>query len=140
MKYIPTLFIALIVATAVIAAPPRRPPRHEGGLPARVLADFLDLTAAQQDQVKGFHETLRTTVEPLRDQERELREKIKAAVDAGNAQQAGELMIAEKNLRQQFKAAHDAFSTSFASILTPEQKAKWDVYQELQEARREARH
>jgi Spy/CpxP family protein refolding chaperone len=138
MKYLPALLVSLIVASAVIAAPPQRPPRRDA-LPPRVLADFLDLTSAQQDQVKTFHERLRTTLEPLRVQRREAREKIRTAVDAGNAEQAGELMIAGKELRQQFKAAHDTFKTSFASILTPAQKAKWEVYQELREARREAR-
>ena len=132
MKYLPALFVSLIVASALLAAPPRRPPR--------VLADFLDLTATQQDQAKIFREKLRTTVEPLRQQRRATREKIKSAVDAGNAEQAGELLIAEKELRLQFKAAHDTFESSFASILTPAQKAKWDVYRELREARHEARH
>jgi len=121
MKRIPIVILSLILAVAALAKPSRR-----GNL-----AEVLDLNEQQQEQLKALRETLRTTVEPLREQKRDLREQIKAAVDAGNAQQAGELLISEKALREQFKAAHQSFETSFEKILTPEQKQKWDVYKEM---------
>jgi len=126
MKRIAIVVLSLIVAVAAIAKPSRR-----GNL-----SEILDLTTEQQEQLKALRETLRTTVEPLREQKRELREQIDAAVDAGNAQQAGQLVISERALREQFKAAHESFETSFEQILTPEQKQKWDTHKETRTPRR----
>jgi Spy/CpxP family protein refolding chaperone len=82
---------------------------------------------------------MRTTIEPLREQQKANHEAIRAAVEAGNAAQAGQLLITNHNLGQQIKAAHDTFQTAFEALLTAEQKAKWDVYQEIVEIRRQPR-
>ena len=147
MKRTLTLFaLVLIIAAVAVAAPPARPAAGPGGPPPRgeagilspeQLAEFLGLTDAQKDQARLLADTMRGTIAPLRDQLRTNREQVEAAVDAGNAQHAGELLIASKALRDQVKAARDTFKTSFEAMLTTEQKAKFAVYNEIVELRHE---
>ena len=155
MKRILFPILIVLVAAAAIAAGPQRgpgsgpmagPQQGAGGpqgpgpdgeiLPPRALAEFLGLTETQIEQLAALRETLRTTVQPLIEQQRANHEQIEAALAAGNAAQAGQLLLDNYNLRPQIKAAHDAFAAAFAALLTPEQQAKWDVYQQLMELRR----
>ena len=114
-----------------------RPGGPGGELPPALLAEFLDLTEAQIAQVQSLRDTLRATVEPLHETQRANQEQLRAAVEAGDAAKAGALLVANHGIAQQIKAAHDAFRTSFEGILTSEQKAKFAVYQELLELRRD---
>lgn len=144
-----TILILTLITAAAIAAPrpgagaPQPQQQGPGGageiLPPPLLAQFLGLTEAQIAQVTPLRETLRATVEPLRDQMRENQEQIRAAVEAGNAAKAGELMVANYKIGQQIKAAHDAFQSAFEAILTSEQKAKLAIYEEIVALRRSAR-
>ena len=143
MKRISIFILITLIAVAAIAAPGRRPQQGQMGpgpneiLPPPQFADFLGLTDAQTAQIEPLREKLRTTIEPLREQQRANQEQIRAAVESGNSAQAGALAVANYNLRQQIKAAHDSFATSFEAILTAAQKAKFDVYQEIPDLRRE---
>lgn len=146
MKRILILTLILAVASAVVAAPPRpgsgAGPGAQGGprgeiLSPAALAEFLGLSEAQIEQSKAIREEMRAAIAPIRTQLRGLREQIEAALDAGNAQQAGTLMLQARALREQRKAAHQSADAKFEAILTAEQKAKWDVYQEIAELRRE---
>jgi Spy/CpxP family protein refolding chaperone len=146
MKRTVTLALLLAVAVTTFAMPggmrpgrndqSGRRPGAQGRLGPRQLAEFLDLSQAQQDQAKALHESMRTTIEPLRDQARANREAVKAAVDAGDAQKAGQLLVAGKATREQIKSAHDSFQAKFEALLTAEQKSKWAVAKELRESRR----
>lgn len=150
---IPILLITLIAVAAVAAPGPGRGPgggpgpgapqgQHQGPgeiLPPPLLAEFLGLTEAQIAQIQPLRETLRATVEPLAEQLRANQEQLRAAVDAGNAAEAGQLLIANHGIGQQIRAAHDTFQAAFEALLTSEQKAKWDVYQEISELRRSPR-
>lgn len=149
MKRISIFTLVTFIAVTAMAAPrPERGPRPGAGpqghgpaeiLPPQLLADFLDLSAAQIAQAQSLRDTLRDTVEPLREQLKANRDQIRDAVEAGNAAQAGGLLVANHAIHQQIKAAHDTFSTSFAAVLSAEQKAKWAVYQEIVELRRDRR-
>jgi Spy/CpxP family protein refolding chaperone len=155
MKRTLITFLILAVATAAIAAPPpgrpgRGPqgigpgpdgpgPRHGGAMSPAVLAEFLGLTDAQIAQVEALREQQEATIRPLREQMRANHEAIEEALASGNSARSGELMLASYNLRTQIKAAHDSYKTSFEALLTAEQKAKWAVYVELMELRKERR-
>ena len=152
MKRISIAIIITLIAVVALAAPgPGRGPangpggpqgQHQGPgeiLPPPLLAEFLGLTDAQIQQIQPLRETLRAAVEPLREQQKANQEQLRAAVDAGDAAAAGQLLITNHGLGQQIKAAHDTFETAFEALLTSEQKAKWDVYQEISELRRSPR-
>jgi Spy/CpxP family protein refolding chaperone len=154
-----TLALTLIVATAAVAAPQHRGagpggPGAPGGpgspqqgmqagharggeiLPPALLAEFLGLTEAQIASIQTLRESQRATIQPLVEQQRANREQIRAAVEAGDAAKAGALLVANHQIAQQIKAARDAFRTSVEALLTAEQKAKFAIYQEIQELRR----
>lgn len=114
----------------------RGPGGPRGILPPQALAEFLDLSDAQKEQAKALRTTLEEAVKPLREQTRANHEAIRAAVEAGNATAAGEKLIANDRLREQIKAEHDKFVTAFEAILNAAQKAKFEVFQEIQELRR----
>lgn len=148
MKRISILLVIVILAgTTTFAAtrpagpPPGPPPQQQQGpgpgeiLTPQQLAEFLDLTEAQIAQIAPLRETLRTTVQPLREQQRENGEKLRDAVEAGDAATAGQMAIANHLIGQQIKAAADAFKTAFEGLLTSEQKSKLAIYEEIVEIR-----
>jgi Spy/CpxP family protein refolding chaperone len=132
------ILLIILIATAATAAPPHARGPRPGPDPAMV-AKVLGLTAAQIEQAKALRETMRTTVEPLAETQKANHEQIEAAVEAGDATKAGTLMIANHQLAEQMKAAHDTFRTAFEALLTPEQKTKFEMMQELGEHRRPRR-
>jgi Spy/CpxP family protein refolding chaperone len=153
------LALALIVAASALAAPqhhgagpgkpggpggPATPQQgmqagHRGGggiLSPALLAEFLGLTEQQIAAIQTLRESQRSTIQPLIEQRRANQEQIRAAVEAGDAAKAGALLVANHQIAEQIKAARDAFRTSVEALLTAEQKAKFAVYQEIQELRR----
>ena len=138
--------ITLLITLAAVAQPRPRPRGAEGPGPGgpggmrgpgiERLADVLDLSDAQKSQAEALRATLEATVEPLGEQRRANHEAIKAAIDANDATAAGNAVIANAKLREQMKAAHDAFRTSFTAILTAEQKAKFEMLEEMRKSRR----
>lgn len=143
MKRILITILVLALATAAVAAPNQNrrpappPPQQQGGelLPPEAVAEFLELSESQLQQIETLSETLRATVQPLFEQQRTAQEQLKAAIEAGNAQDAGTALLTIHNLGTQIKAAHDTFTAGFEGLLTPSQKAKWDVYKEIKQLR-----
>jgi Spy/CpxP family protein refolding chaperone len=145
-KLIIATFLAIALAGGALLAAPGAPmsqagrPEHgrRGGnhLSPAQLAEFLGLSAEQKSKAQALHEEQRSATEPLRRDLRTNRETVKSAVDAGNALEAGQALIAAKGLREQLKAAHEGFESKFEAILTPEQKARWSVLQDLRKTRR----
>ena len=144
MKRTLIAILILLAATVAFAAPQGRRmqgPGPRGGalLPPPAFAEFLGLSAAQTEQVRTLRETERATVQPLAAQVRANQQQIEDALAAGNSARAGELVLANYKLRAQIKAAHDSFRTAFEALLDAGQKAKFAVYEEIVELRREAR-
>jgi Spy/CpxP family protein refolding chaperone len=147
MKRILIPILVLSLATLAVAAPP--PPGRPGGpqqqsgpgaaevLPPQLLAQFLGLTESQIEQSKALGETLRAALEPLRQQQLANQEAIRAALEAGDSATAGQLMLANYRNGEQMKAAREAFRTGFEALLTSEQKAKFAIYREIVELRRD---
>lgn len=135
-----TLIAALILTftAAAMAAPPGGRGGRGMRQPGR-LADLLDLTESQRASVQALRDAMKSKMQPLIEERRANREALKAALDAGDAAKAGELAVANHNLRRQFRAAHESFQTSVAALLTPAQRAKWEVARELREMRQTRR-
>ncbi|MFZ2492058.1 MAG: hypothetical protein WA208_11285 [Thermoanaerobaculia bacterium] len=132
-----TLLLAMAVVAQTAPQAPRPPmaPRAGQLLGPAMIAEFLDLSAAQIEQVKALQAKLGETLKPFHEEQRANGEALKAAVDAGDALKAGQALIAGKAIREKIKAAIDAHKAAFATLLTAPQKAKWDVYQEIQALR-----
>lgn len=154
MKTLFALSVCLLTAGVALAGPgpgrghfggpgPGFGPGHEAGpghpIAAAFLhgrweriADHLDLTEAQRDQVRTLGEDLRATVEPLRESMGPLHESLRTALDATtpNATAVGEIVIEIDVARDQIKAATEAFIEDFEALLTPEQLELWEQWRE----------
>ncbi len=133
-----TLSVALAAASAALAGPDagKRPGRD--GRHLQLLADELGLTDEQEANWKALREQNRAEMEPLRNEGRELREKLRAAVEAENPdpQAVGAATLALEQHRKAVEEAHKAFRERLNGLLTPEQKTKLEA---LKAQRRERR-
>ena len=120
-------FIALI-ALATTVAIAQQP--HRGGPPPRELAQYLGLTADQQTQIDALHQSLRTTIDPLFEQKRAEDEKLHSMIESANPDPTaiGKQVLAVYAIDQQIKSAHDATDAKISTLLTPEQKVKFEAF------------
>jgi Spy/CpxP family protein refolding chaperone len=102
--------------------PQQQSPRRSG---AR-LAQYLNLTPAQQQAATAQMQQARAAGQPIRRQLMQVRQQMSQAIRANDAAGIQQLSAQEANLKGQLTALR---STAFARIyssLTPEQKAKAD--------------
>ena len=132
---ITTLAVAVLaggsaLVTAQATQGPGGPGRHGRGDGMGRIVEYLGLTAEQQATWKSLHEQHRTDMQPLREEGRELFQRLKAATDAENPDPAtvGSATLALKQHREKVKAAQQAFEAQLTSILTPEQKTKFEAF------------
>lgn len=134
MKRILTILslVTAMAASAVAqpAPPPPGGPRHD------VLAEYLQLTADQKTAWANARKDFETAVQPLHDKEKATHEQIDAALAAATPDPTaiGNLMLSMRAIHEQIKAAHDALEQKLASVLTPEQKAKFDAFNAARKA------
>jgi protein CpxP len=138
------LVIALMAFLAVPAITMAAPHRHGHGPHGepgpgemmRMLADRLDMTEEQRDQVKALHQQHRQAMEAQRDQmreaQRELADQMHAATfDEGAIRNAAATVAA---LKADLAVAKAALHQEVRALLTPEQL---EQFNEMQERRRE---
>lgn len=117
---------------ALVAAGPQgatRQGRGEGDRFQR-MSDYLGLTEEQQATWKSLQEQQKAEMDPLRQEGRELHQRLKAATEAENPDPAavGAATLALKQHREKAMAAHQAFTEKLTSTLTPEQKTKFEAF------------
>lgn len=152
-KWILGVVAALMMAAALVAQGPG--PRGRGfggpgwggdggilgpGLLGPGFGRHLDLTDAQKEQVKAIFDAARASAEPLREQLKENREKIQAAVKAGNVAEVEVLSGQQGTLAGQLAAiGHKAAIRVRQEVLTSDQIQKLDEFQADMKERMEAR-
>ncbi len=114
------------------------PGGRDGGRHLHWLAEELGLTDEQEANWKALHEQNRTEMEPLRQEGRELREKLRASVEAPNPdpQAVGVATLALEQHRKAVEAAQKAFRERLSAVLTPEQKTKLEALKAQRHERR----
>ena len=114
---------------------------HRGMHGGRHGGDFraLNLTDDQKAQLKSMREQQREAMKPVFEQQRALREQIRAALESAkpDATRIGQLEIQSHQLRLQMKAEHEKAMAAFANVLTPEQKAQWEKMRQERKQRGE---
>jgi uncharacterized membrane protein len=135
---------ALLAAPAVFAqmgpgggtppAGPQGPQMGPGPDPVPLLTALLALTADQQSAWAQIREQTRDTIGPLAAQVQQLHDQIAQALQGGDADPAaiGQKLIAATTLDAQIKAALEAGNTAFKALLTADQSAKLDVFNQIQ--------
>ena len=108
-------------------------PGHEGGKHGRKgemgarLAQKLNLTDAQQAQLKDIQKSFRAANEPFFTSFRQNMKDFRAAREAGDTAKADALKATLESQRAQMKQLRATQEQQIASILTVEQKAQWDA-------------
>jgi Spy/CpxP family protein refolding chaperone len=105
-------------------------PRGRGAARAERMAEYLGLNEEQRATWKSLHEQHATEMQPLRQEGRELYQKLRATTEAPNPDPAavGAATLALKQHREKMRAAEKAFEGQLTALLTPEQKTKFDAF------------
>ncbi len=98
----------------------------------RALARYLRLTPAQVTAAQQLQANLRTVLEPLRANEKQLREALRAELDAAtpNACEVGDALLAVRANEERIKDALENYDRQFSALLTPEQLARYEALKE----------
>jgi Spy/CpxP family protein refolding chaperone len=120
----------------VCAQVPSTTPQPGGGNTAvrpraavrRHIAQALNLTDAQKQQAQAIIQQTRQTVQPLKQQAKQNRQALMAAINAGKGDvEIHQLVLTQGNLAGQLVVARAEALAKFYSMLTPEQRAKADL-------------
>ena len=94
----------------------------------RRIAQALNLTDAQKQQAQAIIQQTRQTVQPLKQQAKQNRQALMAAIQAGKGDvEIHQLALTQGNLAGQLVAARAEALAKFYGTLTPEQRAKADL-------------
>jgi Spy/CpxP family protein refolding chaperone len=99
----------------------------------------LNLTAAQKQQSKTIFDDARQKAAPIRQEMRQNREALHAAVKANNASDIERLSSHQGELQGKALAIRSEAMAKFYAILSPEQRTKADEMQSRMRQRMEER-
>ncbi len=103
------------------------PGRHRLGR----MANYLNLTAAQRAQAKIIFREAGQSAKPVRQQLRETRQSLQAAIKSGNSNQIQQLAATEGTEKGQLVAIRATALAKLFPILTAEQQQKLAEFQHL---------
>jgi Spy/CpxP family protein refolding chaperone len=134
-KTIVVLVAALSIAAFAFAQEPEHPgmmmKRHfmGAGPGSDEVASALNLSTDQKVQWDAIHQQLDASVKPLFDQHHAAEQQLQAAADVTNpdATSVGRAFLAMRAIDKQIQAAHESTHAKLTTILTPDQKAKFDA-------------
>jgi periplasmic protein CpxP/Spy len=120
------LAIALLTGTAMAQGPHR----HGGDFFGPMMAEMLDLTDAQQAQVKEIFHNGRATMKPLWQQEHESHKSMMQLITSGSFDQAKAQTIAnqEAQIHAQMEVQRAQLMAQAYQVLTPEQKTRLNEF------------
>jgi Spy/CpxP family protein refolding chaperone len=142
MRLIRIAPISLVLATALLTgvAMAQGPGARRGGdLLGPMMMDMLDLTDAQQAQIKQIYHSGKTTLQPLWSQERESHLAMIKLITSGTFDTAKAQTIAnqESQVRAQLELEHAQLAAQAYQVLTAEQKTKLNEFLAKREQRAE---
>lgn len=120
--------LALALAGAVAASQTVAPPMH-GGFEQHILGfmtDYLDLTDAQQAQVKDILAKEKPTIQPLLDQLKQAHQNMMALETTGTFEEAKVRALAAQQTQTmtELMVQKARIHNELFQVLTPDQKAK----------------
>ena len=119
--------VAALAAGFVFAQAPSTTTQPGSGRAAvrRRIAQALNLPDAQKQQAQAIIQQTRQAVQPLRQQAKQNRQALMAAIQAGKGDvEIHQLALTQGNLAGQLVAARAEALAKFYGTLTPEQRAK----------------
>lgn len=133
--------LAQAPTTSTRPAPQKAPFRHPA-FGHEQMMQALNLTPAQSQQSKTIFDAAKQKAEPIRQEMRQNREALLAAVKANSTSQIERLSSHQGELQGKALAIRSEAMAKFYAILTPEQRTKADqmlsrMWQRMQERIRE---
>ena len=143
-----TMAAVVALSTSLAVAAPHGPKgegRHGGkrgemmmgeGRMGERMAQKLNLTDAQKEQIKTIRESFRDQNKTFFDQAKATREQMREARRAGDTAKAEQLKASMEQQRTQMNHLRQQLHAEIAKILTPEQREEFAKMQEQREARK----
>jgi len=130
-----TIGVAVLLVAAAAIAEGRHGYGGHGGF--RHMLKQLDLTSAQQDQVKAIWAKEKPTLQPLMQQMRQNHSAMSALEASGSFDEAKTRALATQNSQTmiQLQVEHARIKSEIVQILTADQKAKLAQMEANREAR-----
>ncbi|HEY6392830.1 MAG TPA: Spy/CpxP family protein refolding chaperone [Bryobacteraceae bacterium] len=116
--------VAALGAVSLFAQAPQADGRAQGRHKLGRVANYLNLTAAQRAQAQTIFREAGQSAKPVRQQLRETRKSLQAAIKTGNSDQIQQLSATEGNERGQLAAIRANAFAKLYPALTPEQQQK----------------
>jgi Spy/CpxP family protein refolding chaperone len=129
--------IAALGTVSLFAAETAAAGGHRHGRMGAFLSSYLNLTPAQQAQEKSIFQGARQSGQPIRQQLKQTRQSLRAAVQANDAAAIQQLAASEGGQIGQLAAIRSTAMAKVYQMLTPDQQQK---LASLQQARRAAHH
>src|SRR5260370_22462980 len=119
------------LGTASLFAQTPPPARHfqRQGRSGAMMAAALNLTDAQKSQMQSIFQEARQSSQPVRQQLKQTRQSLQAAVQAGDSNQIQQLSATEGTEMGQLAAIHASARAKMFKMLTPEQQQKFSALQ-----------
>ncbi len=126
LHFVSLVMAALLLAGTAIAQGPRGHGEDFFGPMLGNMTDILDLTDAQQAQIKQIHQNAKPTMQPLMDQERQSHQALMQLITSGNFSEAAakKILDQESQVHEQVALQHAQLAAQAYQVLTPEQKTK----------------
>ncbi|HVT43601.1 MAG TPA: Spy/CpxP family protein refolding chaperone [Thermoanaerobaculia bacterium] len=111
--------------------------RH--GVDMSRMAEKLNLSEAQKQQMKELHEGFKAESEPFRSSFKQTKADYRAALEAGDTAQAESLKSTLETQRAEMDERRKAQHERMLQILTPDQRAQLETMKSERKARRGSR-
>jgi Spy/CpxP family protein refolding chaperone len=133
--------LAIVLVTGIAVAQGHGGPRGGGdffgGPMLGFFSDYLDLTTAQQAQIKQIITSGKPALEPLFTQERQSHQQMMQLIESGSFDQAKAQAIAtqEAQVHAQLEVQHALIASEAYQVLTADQKTKLAQFMAKREQR-----
>jgi Spy/CpxP family protein refolding chaperone len=116
--------VAALGAVSLFAQAPQAPIPAQGRHKLGRMASYLNLTPAQRAQARTIFREAGQSAKPVRQQLRETRKSLQAAIKSGNSDQIQQLSAAEGSEKGQLAAIRATAFSKLYPTLTAEQQQK----------------
>ena len=120
---------ALGTAGLIAQTPPTTRHSQRQGRSGALIAAALNLTDAQKSQMKSIFQEARQSSQPVRQQLKQTRQSMQAAVQAGDSNQIQQLSATEGTEMGQLAAIRASARAQMFKMLTPDQQQKLSTLQ-----------
>ena len=139
MKKLFTMFAALVLVAAFAFAhggEHRGKAKRDHAAFGEKMAEKLGLSEGQKIQARELHEKFRAENEPFHEAMMQKRDQLREARKAGDTARVEALRAEMETQRAAMQERHEAMKAQFLTILTPDQKAKFEEMEKNREERK----